>query len=189
MGFLAISLGIVGAGLLGNLALTFALLRRVRRHDTQLARIPFNLGPTPGLRTGSKVPDLTIQTASGETRPLGGSHNLIGFFSVGCPACEKQLPEFKRYARSIPGGASRAVAIISGNDGAADFARELEGVAAVVLEPPRGSVQQAMSVSVFPMFYLLDADGRVQVTGRAVQRVARASMDPAPELATAREPR
>ena len=183
MGFLTMSLGIVGAGLLINLALTFALVRRVRRHGEQLARFPFKIFDSEmmdGLRAGSKVPDLKVRTVSGETRSLagaGGTHSVIGFFSVGCPACEKQLPEFKEYARTIPGGASQVLAVISGNEAAAaGFARELEGVAEVVLEPHRGSAQQAMSVSTFPALYLLDAGGHVQIAGRSVQRVARASL-------------
>jgi peroxiredoxin len=191
MGFLTMSLGIVGAGLLINLALTFALLRRVRRHGEQLARFPFKMFDSAmmgdGLRAGSKVPDLKVRTVSGETRSLagtGGTHSVIGFFSVGCPSCEKQLPEFKEYARTIPGGVSQVLAVISGNEAAAaGFARELEGVAEVVLEPHRGSVQQAMSVSTFPALYLLDAGGQVQIFGRSVQRLSRAS------LATAQAPR
>lgn len=192
MEFLTMSLGIVGAGLLINLALTFALVRRVRRHGEQLARFPFKVFDSEmmdGLRAGSKVPDLKVRTISGETRSLagtggtsatggtGGTRSVIGFFSVGCPACEKQLPEFKEYARTIPGGASQVLAVISGNEAAAaGFARELEGVAEVVLEPHRGSAQQAMSVSTFPAFYLLDAGGHVQIAGRSVRRVARASL-------------
>jgi peroxiredoxin len=185
------SLGIVGAGLLINLALTFALLRRVRRHGEQLARFSFkrfdNEMMGDGLRAGSKVPDLKVQTVSGETRSLAGpgdAHSVIGFFSVGCPPCEKQLPQFKEYARTIPGGVSQVLAVISGNEAAAaGYVRELAGVAEVVLEPHRGSVQQAMSVSTFPALYLLDAGGHVRVTGRSVQRIAKAS------LATAEAPR
>jgi hypothetical protein len=107
---------------------------------------------------------------------------VIGFFSPGCAPCHDQVAAFAAFARALPGGADRALAVISGghsaargqDGGADDFARQLADVAHVVREPSAAAAAAAaLAVSGFPSFILLDAGGRVEAGAHAVAGIAR----------------
>jgi peroxiredoxin len=180
------NLAVVFIGVLGlvNFALTFAVIRQVRRYGELLASRGAGRGqPAWHLQAGSRVPEFTAATVS-EGRvslsDLTGASSMIAFFSVGCPPCRVQLPEFTRYARSFPGGATQVLAVVfspegEGDEKADDYVRELAGVATVVVEPMGGPTTQAFSVSGYPTIYVLDERGRVVTSGMAVRQVAAAA--------------
>jgi thiol-disulfide isomerase/thioredoxin len=185
MTYLAAAVAGVGALGLVNLWLTIALARKLRDHGEQLARRPSGPRPLVGLPPGTQVPDFTLTTVAGATvsaEDLRGHRSVIGFFSPGCAPCHDQIPAFAAFARALPGGADRALAVISGghsaargqDGGADDFARQLADVAHVVREPSAAAAAAAaLAVSGFPSFILLDAGGRVEAGAHAVAGIAR----------------
>jgi thiol-disulfide isomerase/thioredoxin len=178
------NVAVVLIGVLGlvNFALTFAVIRQVRRYGEQLAsRGAGRRQPAWHIQAGSPVPEFTAATVSGgrvSLSDLTGARSVIAFFSVGCPPCRVQLPEFTRYARSFPGGAAQVLAVVFGGEGEREetdgYVRELAGAATVVVEPPGGPTAQAFSVSGYPTLYVLDERGRVETSGMAVRRIAAA---------------
>lgn len=177
MPYLSVAVVAIGVLCLLNLAVTLALVRRVRRQGGQSADRSFTDGRRPWhLPTGSRAPEFTATTVSGETRSLSdltGAKSVIAFLSVHCPPCVSQLPALKRYAESVPGGVGQVLAIICGPEGGADqFVRELNGVASVVVEPTQGPTARAFSASTFPTFYRLDEDGRIETSGVTVGGIA-----------------
>jgi peroxiredoxin len=180
------NVAVVVIGVLGlvNFALTFAVIRQVRRYGEQLASRGAGRGqPAWHIQAGSPAPEFTAITVSGgrvSLSDLTGARSVVAFFAVGCPPCRMQLPEFTRYARSFPGGAAQVLAVVVEPEGrreekADDYVRELAGVATVVVEPRGGPTVQAFSVSGQPTIYLLDERGRVETSGMAVRQVAAAA--------------
>lgn len=159
-----------------NLALMIAVVRRVREQGELLASLPKGRPHAQRLPRGTQVPGFSAVTVTGESRSLAdmaGSRSLVGFFAPGCPPCHEQLPEFARLARAIPGGAGQVVAVLAGAESsAAEFFTELDGLAAVVFEQSGGPVTVAFSAPGFPSFYLMDADGRIEASGMAMEMIA-----------------
>lgn len=171
MAYLGAAVAVIGVVLLADLALTLALVRRVRVLSERPARMP-----PPGLPAGEAVPDFTATTVTGEARSradMAGSPGLIGFFAAGCTPCHGQLPEFAGLAGTIPGGAKQVLAVVTGNGTqAAELVRDLDGVAAVVRQPPEGNLCTAFAVRGFPRFYLISEAGRVEASAPAVHMLA-----------------
>jgi peroxiredoxin len=172
-----VAVAVIGVLSLLNLALTFALMKYVRRHGARPAgRAPAVGRPLTGLPTGGPAPEFTGTAVSGEAVSLGdltGARSVVAFLGANCPPCRIQLPEFRDYARSVPGGAAQVLAVVMGPENlAAEYAEELSGTATVVLEPPGGGpVVQAFSVSAYPTFYVLDEQGRVESAGAAIRHL------------------
>jgi thiol-disulfide isomerase/thioredoxin len=170
MSYLVVAVVILGLLCLVNLTLTFVLVRRVSGLSAQPGR-PAGFRPAlPVLPPGSQVPGFTVTTVSGATRSLddlAGSRSLLGFFSPGCPPCQDAVPEFIDFARTIPGGTSQVLAVVSGPEGTAaeGFARELRDAASVVVEPRQGPAAAAFQVSGYPRFFVLDESGRIEASG------------------------
>jgi len=131
-----VAVALIGVLCLLNFALTFAVIRQVRRQGERAAIH----GESGGRRlwhltAGSAAPEFTVQAVSGETvslSDLAGARSVVAFFSVGCAPCQIQLPELKAYARSVPGGAGQVLVVVRGAaDRAVDYVRELAGVATV----------------------------------------------------------
>jgi hypothetical protein len=177
MAYLAATAGIAGLFCSANLLLTFLLIRRVNAHAERLPRRRFGSAGLVALSAGEPAPMLTVPTISGGTYSLGGTEgdrSLIAFLAPGCDACHQQLPELREYARTIPGGAARVLAVVRAHDQsvAVKFARELTGWASVALESPHGAAQKAFSVSSYPTFYTIAGNGKVEAGGLAVRHLA-----------------
>jgi peroxiredoxin len=175
MSALNIAAALVGVLCLMNLALTFALVRRVRRQGERIAAAP-RFRAQAGLPPGTKVRDFTALTVSGQRqslKDLAGQRALVAFFSATCGPCRKQLPEFAELARTLPGGMAQVLAVVTGEqNAAAEFAAGLDGIASVVIEPAHGPVASAFSARGYPSFYLIGPDGRIESSGLAVSALA-----------------
>jgi thiol-disulfide isomerase/thioredoxin len=177
MAYLTTVTGIIGAGLAVNLALTFAVIRQVRQIREELARRAAGRNAAAFLPAGTKVPEFAVRTMTDEARSvsdLAGARSVIAFMTPWCAACENQIPAFRNFVRTIPGGAAQVLVIIvsvAGNP-AADLALEFGGAATVAFEPRQGPAQTALSVWTYPSFYVLDANGRVEAGGHTVRQVA-----------------
>lgn len=160
-----------------NLALLFAVIRKVRLLGERVDQMPV-MGPAALLPVGGKAPEFTAVTTNGESRSLAdmaGSRSVVGFFSPGCPPCRTQLPEFIEFAKALPGGPGQALAVVVGQgDAAAGFAAEMDGAVGVMITPRQGPISTAFSVRGMPAFYLIGPDGRIEARGMAVQALATA---------------
>jgi peroxiredoxin len=160
-----------------NLALLFAVIRKVRLLQERVDQMPV-MAPAALLPVGSKAPEFTAVTINGESRSLadlGGSRSVVGFFSPNCEPCRTQLPEFIEFAKALPEGAGHALAVVVGEgEAAAGFAAELDGAAAVVIAPRQNPLTATFSVRGMPAFYLIGADGRIEARGMAVRALAAA---------------
>jgi hypothetical protein len=178
MTYLSVAICIAGVVVSFNLLLTFLLIRRVNRQGERLGqRRPAQFFALP---SGGRIPALTVPTISGGTYSLGGpdgNRSVVAFLSPDCPACHRQLAELKEYARTIPGGADRVLAVVLARNqsSATDLAHELTGWASVTLEPPQGTAQKAFSVSSYPSFYALAGDGKIEAGAMTVRHLAAAA--------------
>jgi peroxiredoxin len=174
---MSVALAAVGALCLVNLALLFAVVRKVRLLSERVDKMPV-MGPAALLPVGGKAPEFTAVTTGGESRSLAdlaGSRSVVGFFSPNCQPCRAQLPEFIEFAKALPGGLGQALAVVvSAGEAGAGFAAQLDGAAAVVISPQRGPLPTAFSVRGLPAFYLIGPDGRIVARGMAVQALASA---------------
>jgi len=170
--YLTAAVVLVGVLGLANLLLLIALARRIAAGGTAPAA-----GVAAGhrqssfkLQPGSKPAAFQTVTTAGDTltlSSLAGSRALVGFFAPGCGQCHDQVPDFVELARSLPGGQSQVIAVVSGPaEPAAKFAEDLEGAASVVLERSAhgvlGPVAHAFASYGWPSFYLLGPDSAVE---------------------------
>lgn len=166
MAIAAVFLGVV---CLVNLLLLLALVKRVRQHDEQLAR-QSRLPPVPRVPAGSKAPDFTATTITGETRSLSdllaGPRGLIAFLTPHCAPCRAYVSELKKYAAANPDGPSQVIAVIIGSPAeTAGLASELKDSVSVVIEPMSGALQETFSVTSYPTFVVITKDGRIGARG------------------------
>lgn len=166
---------VVLVGLLGllNLLLTMAVIRRLREHTTELARLA-RPAPLPELLpVGSPLPALTGESIDGEAVTSEASPpHLLAFLSTTCGACTDQLPELVRFVRALNLPRSAAIVAILGPDNAEGqhLMDVLRPVATVLREPIDGPIATAFSASVFPAFYLV-ANGVVEASAVSVARL------------------
>jgi peroxiredoxin len=151
------------------LLLVLALARRIKEVGAAAGSQPGELPAAFAALAGSKPGYFRAETVSGalvSLDGLAGDHALIGFFLAGCTPCNRQLPAFTELAKTIPGGPSQVVAVVTGPpDDAAEYAARLAAVAAVVRESPRadeGTITHAFAVSSWPSYYLLDPAGTIK---------------------------
>lgn len=152
------SISVVSLAILScvNIVLTLALVRRLNRQPrtaSPVEEMDFPL-PAPGTPVGSFVATTTGGERIG-TKNLTG-RILVGFFTVGCPPCERLRPEFRALASTFPGGRDQVLAVISGGTGdPTSLAGQLDDIARVIVEPPAGQVSTAFGIDAFPAVCLL----------------------------------
>jgi hypothetical protein len=178
MTYTAVTAGLGGVLCSFNLLLTFLLIRRVNAYGKKLGpRVTWTPAGVLAGVAGVEVPAITVPTVSGgmySLRDVRGDRSLVAFLAPGCTPCHNQVPELREYARTIPGGASRVLAVVLANDRemAADFARELAGWASVTLEPPMGVAHSAFAVANYPTYYTLGRDGTIEAGAMTVPVLA-----------------
>ncbi|WP_433243252.1 hypothetical protein ACQPYK_39505 [Streptosporangium sp. CA-135522] len=145
---------VVLAGMLSifNLVLTFAVLRRLREHTTELERLA---GPA---RFGSYDPRVLV----GRTLPPAGADGgerpqLVAFFDVNCDACHERAPRFADVART-----GTAMAVISGDTSkVGDLIEMIGGAASIVTAEEADSLVKAVGIEAFPTFLRVGPDGTI----------------------------
>jgi thiol-disulfide isomerase/thioredoxin len=183
MSYLAVAVTGVAVLSLVNSWLIIALARKLRGHGGELTHQPSRPRPVVGLPPGTQVPEFTVTTMADATvtaEDLRGGRSVIGFFSPGCAPCHEQSPAFAAFARALPGGVTRTLAVICGGRAAARaadgdagrLAEQLADATDVVGEPSAGMAAAALGVSGFPSFIVIDADGRVEAGAHTVTAIA-----------------
>ncbi len=172
-GYAAIAM--VAAITLCNLTLTFGIIRRLREQAAILNQANSAEQPPIMKREGEVVGDFTAVTVDGKAvdNAILQDHDLVGFFSPGCPACTDQLPAFVDLAakRTESQGSTLAV-VVGSTDEAAPVVERLRPIAKVVVEGNGGVLSSAFDVRGFPAFGMVDAQGVVKASGWAVSAVA-----------------
>lgn len=154
---------------LGNLLLTFAVVRRLRVHEEKMAAIAF---PESDLDTlvGRRLPELAVGDGDGDgsvsPAVTVADERLVGLFSAGCRACVEQARQFQRH----PDPDRVAVVVLGAAD--ADMAEELlvalDGAPAIVSEPASSRIADELGVSAFPVLLRVDESDVVVRAGHAL---------------------
>lgn len=177
MAYLSAAVILVGVIAAVDLLLTVGVIRRLREHSTRLAVLS-EPAQQAALPVGSPVGSFSATDVAG--RPVDGhglaGRSLIGVFSPGCAPCKEQLPGFVEHAAR---STDAVLAVVVGEDPAetAETAKGLGTVATVVVEPALGPVQQALGVTTYPAFVLVE-DRTVIAAGHTLAAVA--GREPAP---------
>ncbi|HEY9368661.1 hypothetical protein [Streptomyces sp.] len=165
MAYLVVALVLVAALCVFQLLLVFAVLRRLREHETRFEQLARAAGPMdeydPNELVGRMVPELAAHT--------GGTARTVGFFSVGCEACHEQAPDFVAVA-----AAGDASAIVVGTP-ADELTGLLRGVPTVVTGDEGDRLMKAVDIKAFPTFLQVDADGVILRAGIAVAELPAAT--------------
>lgn len=135
-----------------NLALTLALVKRMREHDLQLKQ--GRAIPEPIADVGTRPDDFTATTIDGEQITLDDliPGTLVGFFDPHCDTCHEHVVPFAKQAGLQPEGAKQVLAVIRDLEGDEEMLGVLRPVARVVIERRRGLVGRAFHVEAMPSF-------------------------------------
>ncbi|MGW3461714.1 hypothetical protein ACWDE9_19885 [Streptomyces olivaceoviridis] len=150
MPFLIAAVVFVGLLCMLDLVLSLGVIKRLREHTELLT----SLSGRATIGVGEEIGDFNVVAVDGTPlgRDLLQADTLVGFFSPGCPACKEQLPKFAEFARAMPGGPDRVLAVVTGDpQRTTDMVAALSPVARVVREPAQGgAVSSAFQVAAYP---------------------------------------
>lgn len=174
MVLLSVVVGFVGVLSLLNLALTAAVIRRLREHEQVLAgdAVLPAFPAAPMRAVGERIGAFDAVTVDDEhvTRETLLDGTMVGFFDPDCETCHEKLPGFVASARELPGGKSATLAVVGAAEGADDLVRQLRQAARVTVEPRLGEVQRAFDVRMFPAFCRLGSGQVVAAHGYEAER-------------------
>jgi hypothetical protein len=153
-----------------NLLITFAVLRRLRSHESLLAR-----GTGGGDRgtelLGRRLPEFAALSTSGATvTNVSDTVRLVGFFSATCAPCRDQAAAFA--AHDDP---NRLAIVLMEDAPEVDqdaILAALAGSPTIVAEPTSVELVTAMEVRSFPQILQIDPAGVVVDARRSVRALA-----------------
>ncbi|MFD0151340.1 TlpA family protein disulfide reductase [Streptomyces sp. NPDC055721] len=166
MAFLVAGMVLVGALGLLNLALSLAIVRRLRRQEEQRGAVDPNAPSGP--EVGTTVPAFTAPTLGGEeftSASLAGGTAAMSFITTSCSACDEFVSGMPEFAARTGLDDSRIVVVIAGEQGKArQMADHLNGLATVVHEAAPGAISSLYSITATPTTVITDADQNVTAT-------------------------
>ena len=175
---IAVVCGLVILGVIEifHLAVTTALVRRIRTVQAGTTALPTIGGP----EVGQRGPKPTSLPGVPE-----GTDILVGFFSPGCPACRAEAPRFAEVVPELGKGGVHPVVVLNGAAGPDrdSLAAALAPAGAPVLDEAARQAFRAFAINGTPAFFLLRADGKVAGKGVTTGHTLIASEPP--ERATA----
>jgi peroxiredoxin len=130
------------------------------------------------LPVGSKAPDFTLKTPTGETVSLSdyrGKATLLEFFATWCPHCDAEAPHVKKVFATLPRSKYGWVSINADGETAPSvyaYHRYYGLKDPALLDPSSqagsfdsqgapGKVTTAYQVQAFPTFYVVDPKGKI----------------------------
>lgn len=154
MAFVVAAVVLVGVLCVLNMLLTFTVLRRLREHTAELARLAagpaLGGGYDPARLVGQTFPDLEPE------RP-----ELVGVFDAQCSGCHKHAPEF---ATAVRGRAALAVVTGTGPEAEA-LVGLLREVPRVLVGEEAGGLAYILGVTGFPTYLRVGGDGTIVWAG------------------------
>ena len=158
------AVALVGVLCLLDLLLTFGVIRRLREHTALLSGLA---GPPPvlGLETGKSPGAFSAVATSGEVVTDAARLWMVGFFSSSCSACPERVLPFVEYVSDHRLGRDSVLAVIEGGDDepVPTWTSSPRWRSSAWNRRRRGA--RAFEVNGFPLFFLLDADSVVAVSG------------------------
>lgn len=137
---------------LGNLLLTFAVLRRLRDHEEQLAGRPFGL-PGEDALIGRTMPEFTGTSTRGE-EVSSATGRLVAFFSASCRPCRAEAAEFARHPDE-----GRLAFVVLESASEPDQAAILDALGdspTVLIDPTSRTVADELDMRAFPTLLRVD---------------------------------
>lgn len=161
MPFLIAAVVLVGAIAVLNLLLTMAVIRRLRRNESNMAPPMMDSGP----KVGSALPEFNATSVAGDEvdhKALAGSAGVVAFFSTTCSACKPAVPQLISHVESSDFKPNQVLVVITGEgDEREEFTEMLSGKATIVTEGSMGELTTGFSINAFPSFVHFDAEGTV----------------------------
>jgi len=154
MMFLTAAVVLVGILCTFDLFLTFAVVRRLREHTTELERLAGLAlsgtgGYDPGVLVGRSLPEPAAAGA--------GQSRLVGFFDSNCSTCFEHAPEFVAMASR-----QKLVAVVNGSGPKADELAELLADVPAVRGEAALQIITELDIQVFPMFMRVSSDDVIE---------------------------
>lgn len=157
---------IVWLVLLGNLLLTFALVRKVN----SMGQGGGNSGPPKEfLKVGQAAPDFTAETLSGTAVTLANYANrktAFLFMSPGCRPCREAILDLEAVQpKAAQACVTLVLALTTDRERAQVFVDELNVALPVLVTPPTGKFPTDYKVGGTPFYCLVNEHGQVEATG------------------------
>jgi peroxiredoxin len=135
----------------------------------------FNRALFAPLDVGSRAPDYTVRTLTGESVALSrfrGEVVLLNVWATWCAPCVKEMPALQRLHDRLSGQGLRIVAVsvdaapsqLGGDDLEAavnDFIGRF-GLTFTVLRDPTGKIQRVYQTQGLPTSFIIDREGRIR---------------------------
>ncbi|MET8526294.1 TlpA disulfide reductase family protein [Micromonospora sp. NPDC005172] len=160
MAFLSTAVAILAALVLADLALSAAVIRRLRETEAKL--IEMTSPPASGLPLGTAMPDFVAPDGQLSRADIVGSPTLIGFFSAGCRHCPGQAEKLADRAEEITGSGVRVVSFLTAPEETTEnLGPTLQKAGLLVMDDTPSAVMAAFQVQGTPTFVMFGADGRL----------------------------
>jgi AhpC/TSA family len=150
-----------------DLALTLAVVRRLRKQVTDRERWEAEQRGQVSPPLGTPVPDFTVEATDGSTvtgDTLRGGRAFVAFVSNGCGSCHDQLPQLREHLAASRAAGDYALVVVAGDgSGDGDLVTALNGAVPVVTEGVAREdrvVGPAFAIGEYPTYVLLN-DGAV----------------------------
>lgn len=143
-----------------DLALTLAVIRRLRQHmpGSHQADPPFSK------MVGRPVPDFTTTATDGSevtAEALRTGRAFVAFLAVGCGGCHDQLPQLREHVAKLRDAGEHVLVVVNGSDaGASEFVDAFGHDAHIVVENDDASLNAAFGIDGYPTYLVVD-DGVV----------------------------
>jgi hypothetical protein len=149
-----------------NLAVTVAVIRRLRELAGQPGESVNHAGPEPG----SRLPDFAAEALDGtpvRSADLVGKRTVLAFFSTSCSACRAKAPDYAARAASLEDSGDVVITILqtAPGDNPAAMIAALERAGTLIVQPFPAPLMRTFMVRATPFFYLTDQAGRVASKG------------------------
>ncbi|HEX8632071.1 MAG TPA: redoxin domain-containing protein [Catenuloplanes sp.] len=147
-----------------DLALTAAVIRKLRQHDERLAGEAFD--PRPAVVPGTRLPAFTVVTTAGaglSEAALRGRTTVLVFISTTCASCTANLPALREYLTDATRTGLQAWAVVAGApDAVATMVSELPPEVEVINEGVGGPLHGSVRLQAYPGFVVVAPDGTVE---------------------------
>jgi hypothetical protein len=179
-GVLLAAVVVLTAVVLVDLALTLAIVRRLRQQADQPTTF---VDPHLQRLVGQAVPEVSATATDGTAvtaQLLRGGTTFVAFVATGCGACHDDLPRLRDHLAQLRSGGMGTLVVVDG-DVDDELVTALTGVAPVVVEPDgdgRRPLLGGLGIDAYPTYLALDR-------GTVLQVHPSMSMVPAPAPAPA----